>query len=61
MIDKIVYYHGTLKITNSKTLQIWKDTGKFQELIDKGYIYAVGCGRFRLEICNCCKCKQVLN
>jgi hypothetical protein len=27
-------------------------------IIDEGYIYAPGCGRFREEICNCSKCRK---
>ena len=50
--------HGTLKIINPRTLERWKQTGEYQKLIEEGYIYASGCGRFRLEICKCCKCKQ---
>ena len=37
---------GILRITNPKTLQRWKDNGKFQAIINDGYIYAPGCGRF---------------
>ena len=49
---------GTLKITNPHTLYMWKRTGKFQKLIDEGFIYAEGCGRFRTEICVCSKCRN---
>jgi hypothetical protein len=52
-----MYYSGTLRIKNPKTLQKWKDNGKYQNLINQGYIYAKGCGRFRLEICLCSRCK----
>ena len=51
-------YGGTFRITNPKTLQRWKDNGQFQELLDEGYIYAEGCGRFREEICTCSKCRK---
>lgn len=51
-------YFGTLRITNPKTLQRWKDNGQYQKLIDSGYIFADGCGRFKTEICYCCKCKK---
>jgi hypothetical protein len=56
-------YFGVLKITNPRTLDMWKKTGKYQELLNDGYIYAVGCGRFIKEACVCCKCKikQVTN
>lgn len=51
-------YVGTLRITNPKTLQSWKDKGWYQQQLDNGYIYASGCGRFKLEICNCSKCRK---
>lgn len=50
--------YGTLRITNPRTLEMWKKTGKYQKLIDEGYIYAKGCGRFRMEICTCSKCRR---
>ena len=49
---------GSLRLTNPKTLQKWKDNGKFQELLDEGYIYAKGCGRFRMFLCTCYKCRN---
>jgi hypothetical protein len=49
---------GSLRITNPKTLEKWKEIGKYQELIDQGYNYAKGCGRFRTEICTCSKCRK---
>jgi hypothetical protein len=49
--------YGTLRITNSDTLNKWKLSGKYQNLISEGYIYAEGCGRFRLDICECHKCR----
>lgn len=52
-------YFGTLKVTNPNTLQRWKDNGLYQKLMDQGYIYAIGCGRFRKEICICSKCKKL--
>lgn len=61
MNDRIEYFWGTLKITNPKTLQRWKDNGEFQKLINEGYIFADGCGRFRKEICTCTKCRRTLN
>ena len=51
-------YWGILRITNPKTLKKWKENGKFQELIDEGYIYAKGCGRFRKEKCTCYECRK---
>lgn len=49
---------GTLRITNQRTLEMWKITGAYQKLINDGYIYAKGCGRFRMEICTCSKCRN---
>lgn len=49
---------GTLRITNPKTLEKWKQNGDYQELLDEGYIYANGCGRFRMEVCTCYKCRR---
>jgi hypothetical protein len=51
-------YSGSLKITNPNTLAEWKLNGKYQELIDQGYFYNEGCGRFRKENCECNKCKR---
>ena len=56
-----MYYYGTVRIKNPKTLQSWIDKGWYQREIDKGYIFATGCGRFKLEVCNCSKCKKVNN
>ena len=50
---------GSLRITNKETLQKWIDSGKYQELINEGYIYAIGCGRFRKHICECSKCRKI--
>jgi hypothetical protein len=47
---------GVTKVTNILTLNKWKENGKYQELIDKGFIYNKGCGRFRIEKCKCSKC-----
>ena len=49
---------GVLRITNPNTLQRWKENGEYQKLINQGYIYAKGCGRFRTESCNCNKCRK---
>ncbi len=54
----MTYYHGTLRISNPKTLQSWIDKGWFKNEIQKGYIFAVFCGRFKKEICNCSKCRK---
>lgn len=49
---------GTLRITNPKTLQKWIDNGKYQEMIDKGCFFGLGCGRFRTEACECSACRK---
>ncbi len=46
-----------LRISNPKTLQRWIDTGEYQSYLDAGYIFNVGCGRFKLEPCTCRKCR----
>lgn len=51
-------YSGTLRIKNPKTIQSWKDKGLWKQQLDKGFIYAPGCGRFRTEICTCTKCRK---
>lgn len=53
-------YQGTLRITNQKTIQSWKDKGWWQNKLDESYIYAIGCGRFKTEICICYKCRKKL-
>ena len=52
-------FYGTLRITNPKTLDKWKLNGQYQSLIDLGYKYANGCGRFREEECTCSKCRKL--
>jgi hypothetical protein len=49
---------GTLRIKNPNTIARWKENGEWQKLLDQGYIYAKGCGRFRMEECVCNKCKK---
>jgi hypothetical protein len=49
---------GTLRISNPITLQRWIDLGWYKETINKGYFFAVYCGRFRTEICNCSACRS---
>ena len=51
-------YSGTLRISNSKTLQRWIDNGSYQKQLDNGYLFNVGCGRFRREKCICTKCRR---
>lgn len=54
-------FWGTVKIRNPKTLQKWIDKGWYQNDIDNGYIFNVGCGRFRSEKCTCQKCRRTKN
>ena len=49
---------GPLRITNPKTLKRWKANGTFQKIINEGFFYGEGCGRFRKEICTCHKCRR---
>lgn len=58
LYPKETTYYGTLRITNPDTLQRCKDTGQYQALLDEGYIYAAGCGRFRKHNCTCNKCRK---
>ena len=53
-------FYGTLRITNPKTLKKWKEDGRFQQVINEGYIFAKGCKRFRSEVCTCSKCRRLL-
>jgi hypothetical protein len=58
MIKSMEYYSGTLRITNPKTIQAWKDRGWWQAKLDEGWIYAEGCGRFKTEVCTCSACRR---
>lgn len=58
-IHEAIEFFGTLRITKKKTLNRWKRTGEYQKLIDSGYIYAEGCGRFNKEKCECTKCRRL--
>ena len=49
---------GVTRITNPATLRRWKNNGKYQELIDAGYTFAYGCGRFRKGVCTCTYCRR---
>lgn len=51
-------YSGTLRIKKQSTIDKWKAKGWWQDQIDRGYIYAKGCGRFKTEICTCCQCRR---
>jgi hypothetical protein len=49
---------GSVRIKKATTLQSWIDKGWYQAQIDKGYIFASGCGRFRIEECKCSSCRK---
>ncbi len=49
---------GTTKISNPNTLQRWISNGEYKRLIDEGFIFAPYCGRFKLELCQCSKCRH---
>lgn len=49
---------GSVRIKKTTTLQNWIDKGWYQAQIDKGYIFARGCGRFRIETCKCSSCRK---
>lgn len=53
-----IYYAGKLRISNPKTLEKWIQNGNYQEELDNGYVFNVGCGRFRTEVCTCQKCRR---
>ena len=49
---------GSIRISN--TLQRWIDNGEYAENIKDGFVFNVGCGRFRSEKCTCTKCRSGL-
>jgi hypothetical protein len=51
-------YCGTLRISNPNTLQKWIDNGWFKNQNDNGFIFSVGCGRFKTEKCECSACRK---
>jgi len=51
-------YCGTLRISNPKTLEKWIQNGSYQEELNNGYVFNIGCGRFRAETCTCSKCRK---
>lgn len=55
----MTHYSGTLRISNPKTLQAWIDRGWYKDLVDEGYKFNVGCGRFKIdnEVCTCSQCR----
>lgn len=52
---------GSIRIKKATTLQSWIDKGWYKREIDKGYTFALGCGRFRIGKCECSKCKKQIN
>lgn len=50
--------YGSIRIKKAATLQSWIDKGWYQSLIDNGYTFATGCGRFRIGKCECSKCRK---
>ena len=58
MINRIEKYGGTTRITNPITLQRWIDNGKYKELIEDGYKFGIGCGRFVIDGCTCTLCRN---
>lgn len=54
----MTHYWGTIRIKNPKTLKRWINNGNFQEKLDEGYDFYVGCGRFRTEPCTCYRCRK---
>ena len=54
-------FAGTLRIRNPKTLKRWIRSGKHQKQLDRGFIFNVGCGRYRTEKCECGKCRKSKN
>jgi hypothetical protein len=55
---QLVNYSGTTRIVKPSTLQSWIDKGWYQQRIDAGYTYAIGCGRFVIGKCKCSKCQR---
>jgi len=51
-------YSGVTRISNPRTLQSWIDKGWYAELINDGFMFNVGCGRFTTEKCVCTKCRN---
>lgn len=49
---------GSVRIKNPRTLKRWITNGEYQSTIDEGYIFNVGCGRFRFEKCTCHQCRN---
>ena len=49
---------GTVRISNTKTLQKWVDLGWYKDMINDGYFFNPYCGRFRTQVCNCSACRS---
>lgn len=49
---------GTIRISNPKTLERWIHNGRYQKELNNGYVFNIGCGRFRTEPCTCTKCRK---
>jgi hypothetical protein len=52
---------GPIRIKNAKTLEKWIHKGWYQRELDYGYIFALGCGRFRPDVCTCQKCRRTIH
>jgi len=50
--------YGSIRIKKASTLQRWINNGWYQREINNGYIFAPACGRFRVEKCECSKCRK---
>ena len=51
-------YSGSIRIKKASTLQSWIDKGWYKDSIDRGFTFAVGCGRFVSNPCKCSKCRR---
>ena len=49
---------GTVRISNTKTLQKGVDLGWYKDMINDGYFFNPYCGRFRTQVCNCSACRS---
>lgn len=54
----MTHYSGTIRIKSLKTLQRWIDKGWYQNMINEGYVFSVGCGRFTKHVCTCTLCRN---
>ena len=58
MINSEKNYVGTLRLMRGTTIQSWIDKGWYKELTDQGFIFAIGCARFRKKVCDCTHCRN---